>query len=265
MTGINVRSKHLNAWGPRERNPNAFPREVSPQFRNLPHFIPDEMVLDAIQLPSTENVNPNVKPRLPTEDGGAAFTGWAYTKLIIENDMELEQLKTWANEKCTETFAIDEMEFYANIPSILECEHCKTTGKRLNGHHVKHCWELKIAAQQQHEDAENSPTPTPQEINQESSQPPLPEKRNEDGKKEKLHKSLKPQNIETKQLNQPVQDMQNDLESTKWIAITEKMIKGSENSNLVSLGRILRNRQQHRKAETDQNSDKKEDADTNED
>ena len=42
MTGINVRNKHLNAWGPRERNPNAFPREVSLQFRNLPQFIPDE-------------------------------------------------------------------------------------------------------------------------------------------------------------------------------------------------------------------------------
>ena len=179
--------------------------------------------------------------------------------------MELEQLKTWANEKCTETFAIDEMEFYANIPSILECEHCKTTGKRFNGHHVKYCWELKIAAQQQHEDAENSPTLTLQQINQESSQSPLPEKkRNEDGKKEKQHKSLKPQNIETKQLNQPVQDMQSDLETTKWIANTEKMIKGSENSSLVSLGRVLRNRQ-HRKAETDQNSDKKEDADTDED
>ena len=257
MTGINVRNKHLNAWGPRERNPNAFPREVSLQFRNLPHFIPDEMVLDAIQLPSTENVNPIVKQRLPNEDGGAVFTGWAYTKLIVENDMQLEQLKTWANEKCTETFAIDEMEFYANIPSILECEHCKTTGKRFNGHHVKYCWELKIAAQQQHEDAENSPTPIPQEINQESSQPPLPEKRNKDGKKEKLHKSLKTQNIVTKQLNQPVQNMQNDLETTKWIANTEKMIDGSENSNLVSLGRVLRNRQQHRKAETDQNSDKR--------
>ena len=152
MTGINVRNQHLNAWDPRERNPNAFPREVSLQFRNLPHFIPDEIVLDAIQLPSTENVNPIVKQRLPTEDGGAVFTGWAYTKLIVENDMELEQLKTGANEKCTETFAIDEMELYANIPSIFECEHCKTTGKRFNGHHVEYCWELKVAAQQ-HEDA----------------------------------------------------------------------------------------------------------------
>ena len=35
------------------------------------------------------------------------------------------------------------------------------------------------------------------------------------------------------------------------------MNKGSENSKLVSLGRVLRNRQQHRKAKTDQNSDKK--------
>ena len=73
MTGINVRNKHLNAWCPRERNPNGFSREVSLQFRNLPHFIPDEMVLDAIQLPSTENFNPIVKQRLPTEDGGRSL------------------------------------------------------------------------------------------------------------------------------------------------------------------------------------------------
>ena len=46
--------------------------------------------------------------------------------------MELEQFKTWANEKSTETFAIDEMEFYANIPSILECEHCNIAKRQVN-------------------------------------------------------------------------------------------------------------------------------------
>ena len=38
LKGIDVRNKHLSAWGPKVVCPEAYPREVTLHVRNVPHF-----------------------------------------------------------------------------------------------------------------------------------------------------------------------------------------------------------------------------------
>ena len=93
LHGINVREKHLSAWGPKLQKTDTFPREVTVQFRNLPHFLPECEVLQTVELPKTKKLTNVMKQKLHTEDGGYIYIGTAYYKLLVENEIELNLLK----------------------------------------------------------------------------------------------------------------------------------------------------------------------------
>ena len=139
LHGINVREKHISAWGPRLQNRDTFPREVTVQFRNLPHFLLESEILNTVNLPKTKKLSNILKQKLHTEDGGYIYIGTAYYKLLVENETELNSLKVWAEENCTKTFSLQNLDFFCNIPSLLSCNFCLSQNKNSNGHHEKYC------------------------------------------------------------------------------------------------------------------------------
>ena len=61
LNGIDVRGKHIKAWGPREHNICSSLREKTIHFRSLPHFFEDEDVYENIKLPDVRKLSPIVK------------------------------------------------------------------------------------------------------------------------------------------------------------------------------------------------------------
>ena len=139
MRGIDVRGKHLSAWGPRENIPNSYPKETTLYLRNIPHFLLDTAIIEQLGLPDTRLLAPIKKQRFESEDGGWYFTGTAQAKIVVESAQHQEMLKEWANTNCTRAFSMGEFEFFANIPSLLECSFCKEREMHFQGHHEKYC------------------------------------------------------------------------------------------------------------------------------
>ena len=48
MRGIDVRGKHLSAWGPRENIPNSYPKETTLHLRNIPHILLDTAIIEQL-------------------------------------------------------------------------------------------------------------------------------------------------------------------------------------------------------------------------
>ena len=135
LNGIDVRRKHIKAWGPREYSLRSFPREVTVHFRSLPHFFEGEDIYDCINFPYVKKLSPIMKEKFLTEDQGFVYTGFAYGKVMVSNENEEEALKNWAEQSCTKSFQLYEMDFYCNIPSLLTCAYCQTLGNNARGHH----------------------------------------------------------------------------------------------------------------------------------
>ena len=154
IKGINVRGRHINAWGPREFEEDMYPKQLNVQFTNLPHFIPDEIILEEIGIPSMKPISTIIKQKHATADGGYVFTGRAHMKIMVESETCLENVKKWTEQNCTKTFTADEMEFYCNIPSVLTCSHCKSNKKQHVGHHDSYC---NLLRQQKYEEQLRAP------------------------------------------------------------------------------------------------------------
>ena len=138
MNGIDVRGRHINAWGPRLKYTEAFPREANLYFQTLPHFFKDEEVFQAIKLPTRKQTTAIKKATIQTEDG-FIYSGNAICKLMIENEQQLQELTKWAEKSCASEFSLYDLKFYCNIPSLLECENCRANGKNFRGHHRSYC------------------------------------------------------------------------------------------------------------------------------
>ncbi len=138
-----MRSRHITAWGPRMKVKDAFPREVTLQFRNLAHFLNNSDVFESLDFPSIKPATKITKETTRTDDGGHFYTGKAYCKILIETEAELQEAKVWAENSCTEEFRIGELTFYSRIPSILNCSFCAYHNKEATGHHEKYCYVKK--------------------------------------------------------------------------------------------------------------------------
>lgn len=152
MKGINVRDRHISAWGPKVFNPNAFPREVNLSFRTLAHCFADNEVFEALNLPVTRRTTNIIKHKIETEDGGFVFTGNANCKLLMETEEERKLLAEWAKQHCTEQFQLHEIPFYCNIPSLLTCSFCEGKGKLSAGHDESYCYEKARVKQKEVQD-----------------------------------------------------------------------------------------------------------------
>ena len=144
LNGINIRDKHIVAWGPKERVIDAYPKEVNMYFRNLAHFFDDEDVLQAVKLPDMMKQTTMIqKETIATndEDGGCVYTGRASCRMLIEDEKQEELLSSWAETSCVQTFELFGTQFFCNIPSLLICEHCEKAGRRAKGHHVSYCYQ----------------------------------------------------------------------------------------------------------------------------
>ena len=90
LNGLSLRGKHLQPWGPRQRVPGAFPREVNLYFRNLAHCISDTEVIESIGLSDDIMQSSMKKEERTTVDEncerGWFFTGNAVCKFILENE-----------------------------------------------------------------------------------------------------------------------------------------------------------------------------------
>jgi len=116
LNGIDARGKHIRAWGPREYSLNSFPSEVTVHFRSLPHFFENEDIYDCINFPNVRKLSPIMKEKFLAEDQGFVYTGIAYGKVMVSNENEEEALRNWAEQSCTKSFQLYEMDFYCNIP-----------------------------------------------------------------------------------------------------------------------------------------------------
>ena len=130
MNGIDVRGRHINAWG--------LSPEANFYFQTLPHVFTDEEVFDAVKLPNRKQTTTIKKATIPTEDG-FIYSGNGISKLLIENEQPLLELTQWAEKSCSSEFSIYDLKFYCNVPSLLECENCKAKGKTFRGHHQSYC------------------------------------------------------------------------------------------------------------------------------
>ena len=139
LNGIDVRGKHIKAWGLREYPLKRFPREVTVHFRSLAHFFEDEDIYDCINFLNVKKLSPLMKEKFLTEDQGYVYTGFAYGKVMVSNENEEKALKNWAEQSCTKSFQLYEMDFYCNTPSLLTCAYCQTLGNNARGHHEAYC------------------------------------------------------------------------------------------------------------------------------
>ena len=170
IRGINVRDRHISAWGPKTFIPNAFPREVNLSFRTLAHCFEDDEIFETLNLPVTRKTTNIIKHKIETEDGGFVFTGNANCKLLIETEEEKSLLAEWTKKHCTEQFQLHEIPFYCNIPSLLNCSFCESNSKPSKGHHESYCYEKTKSKQKEvqivNDKLQNEVEPTKENIPQ---------------------------------------------------------------------------------------------------
>ena len=64
MREIDVRGKHLSAWGPGENIANSYPKETTLHLRNIPHFLLDTAIIEQLGHPDTRLLAPIKKQRI---------------------------------------------------------------------------------------------------------------------------------------------------------------------------------------------------------
>ena len=88
-----MRGKRIEAWNPREYSLNSLPRKKTVHFRSLPHFFEDEDIYDCINFLSVKKLSPIMKEKFLTEDQRFVYTGFAYGKVMVSNEIEEAALK----------------------------------------------------------------------------------------------------------------------------------------------------------------------------
>ena len=237
---------------------NAYPKEVTVHFRSLPHFVEEKVIFEILQLPKMKKLTTIMKEKIQLEDGGFVFPGKAYSKLLVENREELEELTKWTEEKCTEVFQYEEIDFYCNIPTLLACSYCAENNRNSRGHHVKYCFEKKKRGfVQKRQDMVHDKKKTSNEDgfhtkrhhqNPEASKETetenaeINEKNVEPTKKDETKKKNEKNNpwFKRKQMNENESE---EAENGRTVDISE----GEE--NMESLGRIIRRSERHKKNE----------------
>ena len=89
MKGIDIRGRHVTAWGPRFMPENAYPKEVTMHLRSLPNFVTEDSVFTDLKLPIIKKLSRIMKAKLRTDHAGFLSKRKAYSKLLVRKQDEL--------------------------------------------------------------------------------------------------------------------------------------------------------------------------------
>lgn len=136
--GILYKNRKIYPFQNSDVTSNAYPKQFTVKFRNLPHFIPDEEVILACNLEDfklsklrhqLEKISPEIE----------AHTGICYADVEIQNESQLEKLIAWNQKSFMNKYVIEEIPIRCQIQRLLQCTFCKENNLDFMGHHSRQC------------------------------------------------------------------------------------------------------------------------------
>ena len=136
--GILYKNRKIYPFQNSDVNSNAYPKQFTVKFLNLPHFIPDEETISACNLEDFKLS----KLRHQLEKFSSeieAHTGICYADVEIQNESQLEKLMAWNQKSFMNKYIIEEIPIKCQIQKLLQCTFCKENKLEFMGHHTRQC------------------------------------------------------------------------------------------------------------------------------
>ena len=136
--GILYKNRKIYPFQNSDVNSNAYPKQFTVKFRNLPHCIPDEETIAACNLEEfklsklrhqLEKISSEIE----------AHTGICYADVEIQNESQLEKLIEWNQKSFMNKYIIEEIPIKCQIQKLLQCTFCKENNLDFMGHHTRQC------------------------------------------------------------------------------------------------------------------------------
>ena len=136
--GVPYKNRIIYAYRNSDVSSAEYPKQFTLKYRNLPHFLSDEEIIEACNLQNYKIKNLRHQKE-QISDEIEAYTGICYADIEILNKQELEEIITWNEKAFLSQFTASEIPFNCCIQTLLQCENCKEENRQFMGHHKKQC------------------------------------------------------------------------------------------------------------------------------
>ena len=160
--GILFKTRKIYALQNHDVTSNAYPKQFTIKFRNLPHFFSDTDVISACNLKDFKLSKLRHQLEKLSEEI-ETYTGICYADVEIQDEAQLQQLISWNETSFLNKYYLEEIPFKCQIQILLQCDFCKQKKLQFLGHHVRQCKAKKTQLEPESEEDSISTTKTNEE------------------------------------------------------------------------------------------------------
>ena len=124
--GLTIRNRKIRPYSVKYSNPNnnVYPKKLPISFRNLPHFLTDDDILNSCGLQNLKFSSKNIHQQRRLPDSSLFYTREARITVLINNENEESLLQNWANNAYDKTFTSSGIFFKCCCIPLIDCLLC---------------------------------------------------------------------------------------------------------------------------------------------